>query len=88
MSAVEVFALYRQVGEAAFVEMITQSGISEARMLEMAAQVTNLPTMRAAEVLSMHDAVAQRGRQVVKNELLNSGIVDEDIELAFRAAGV
>ncbi len=83
-----MYATYRRVGEAAFVEMIAQSGLSEARMLEMAAQVTNLPIMGAAEVLSIRESVAQRGRQAVKNDLLNSGIIDEDVEVAFRAAGV
>ena len=44
-TAAELLATYQRVGVEAFVVMLAQSGVSAARMLEMAAQVRNLPVV-------------------------------------------
>ena len=42
-TAAELLATYQRVGQEAFAAMLAQSGLSAPRMLELAAQVTNLP---------------------------------------------
>jgi hypothetical protein len=84
----EVFALYRVLGQEAFIALLSISDLSEERMLELAAQVENTPVMGAADVLRIQTATNEKGRQEVKNDLLNRGQSEADIELAFRAAGV
>jgi hypothetical protein len=84
----EVFALYRILGPEAFIALLSLSDLSEERMLELAAQVQNTPVMGAADVLRIRNATTDRGRQEVKNDLLNRGQSEQDIELAFLAAGV
>ena len=84
----EVFAMYRLLGQEAFIALMSISDLSEERMFEMAAQVQNMPVMGPDQVLNMRTAVAQKGRQEVKNDLLNVGQTEADIELAFQAAGV
>ena len=87
-SAAEVFALYAQLGEQAFTELIASSDLSNARILELTAQVLNTPVIDDDQAQPIRTAVAQKGRQEVKNDLLNMGITAEDVEIAFRAAGV
>jgi hypothetical protein len=84
----EVYALYRVLGQEAFIALMSISDWTEERMLEMAAQVNNLPVMGAEQVLHIRTAVASKGRIEVKHELLNAGHSEQDVELAFQAAGV
>lgn len=86
--AAEMFRLYQLLGEEAFSALMELSDLSEARMREMTEQILNLAPTTPAQTQTIREAVAQRGRQGAKNDLLNMGLVDEDIELAFRAAGL
>ena len=86
--AAEMFRLYQLLGQEAFVALMDLSDLSEARMLEMTEQILNLSPTTLAQTQTIREAVAQKGRQGAKNDLLNMGLVDEDIEIAFRAAGL
>ena len=87
-TATEMFALYELLGEEAFTALIALSDMSNARIVQMTAEVTNLSPVRNEQALTIHAAVARKGRQQVKNDLLNIGISEEDVETAFRVAGV
>lgn len=87
-TAVEYLFLYRLLGEEAFVALISLSDVSEERLMEITDQVQNWAPMPDDYAAQIRAAVAQRGRLGVKNDLINVGISDANIELAFRAAGV
>jgi len=84
-TAVEYLFLYRLLGEEAFVSL---SDVPEERLMEITDQVQNWAPMPDDYAAQIRAAVAQRGRLNVKNDLINVGISDANIELAFRAAGV
>ncbi len=86
--AAEMVRLYRLLGQEAFVALMDLSDLSEARVQEMTEQILNLQPATPEQTQTIREAVAQRGRQGAKDDLLNMGLVDEDIEIAFRAAGL
>lgn len=87
-TAVEYLFLYRVLGEEAFVALISLSDVSEERLMEITDQVRNWSPMPDDYAAQIRAAVAQRGRLDVKNDLLNCGLSDANIEFAFRTAGV
>jgi len=87
-TAAEYYFLYRVLGEEAFVALIALSDVPDARIREITDQVQNWAPMPDEFAAQIRANVARRGRLDVKNDLMNVGISEANVELAFRAAGV
>lgn len=87
-TAAQLLSAYQELGEEAFTQVILNSRLTDAEIDRITQQIYNLPVIKMEDVLRIRSLVAEKGRQEVKNDLLNSGQSEEAIEFTFSQAGV
>lgn len=87
-TAAQLLSAYQELGEEAFTQVILNSRLTDAEIDRITQQIYNLPVIKIEDVLRIRSLVAEKGRQEVKNDLLNSGQSEEAIEFTFSQAGV
>jgi len=87
-TAAQLLSAYQELGEEAFTQVILNSRLTDAEIDRITQQIYNLPVIGIEDVLRIRSLVAEKGRQEVKNDLLNSGQTEQDIEFTFSQAGV
>jgi len=84
----QVFALFVQLGVEAFTEVVYNSGLTNAQIVDMTQQIYNMPNIQPQDAARIREHVAQRGREQVKAHLLNAGQTEMAVEYTFFQAGV
>ncbi len=87
-TAAQLLSAYQELGKEAFTQVILNSRLTNAEIDRITQQIYNLPVIMVEDVLRIRSLVAEKGRQQVKNDLLNSGQTEQDIEFTFSQAGV
>ena len=87
-TAAQLLSAYQVLGEEAFTQVILNSRLTDAEIDRITQQIYNLPVIKLEDVLRIRSLVAEKGRQEVKNDLLNAGQTEQAIEFTFSQAGV
>lgn len=87
-TASQLLAAYQVLGEEAFTRVIVNSRLTDTEIDRITQQIYNMPVINVGDVLRIRRLVAEKGRQEVKNDLLNSGKSEQDVEFTFLQAGV
>lgn len=87
-TAAQLLSAYQVLGEEAFTRVIVNSRLTDSEIDRITQQIYNMPVIAVNDVLRIRQLVAEKGRQEVKNDLLNLGQSEQDVEFTLLQAGV
>ena len=87
-TAAQLLSAYQVLGKEAFTKVIINSRLTDAEIVHIAQQIDSMPVINVEDAFRIRQLVAEKGRQDVKNDLLNAGKSEQEVEYTFLQAGV